>query len=396
MPNKSSDIPFDGRCKETFKIVEEEFKNNFTKGWESEGASIAVFYKGECVVDIYGGYADKSCNRKWTSDTLSVMFSITKSIASICLAILVDKGHAFYTDLVTNYWPEFGKNGKENITIEMILNHRSGLVHMGRVLTREEIFNRDLLRKAIEEMKPIFTPDTKTAYHTFLFGWIVDMLVEKIDPSHRTISQLLEEEYCKKYNLEIFIGTSPEYFYRLTRLKKFKLIEAISETMNDFRIGKLGYYFYKPTSLMRECLRDLYSVGKDFRIFNNPQMLTLEFPSAGGVGNAFSIAKLHDIAFNREENGSLSLNIKRKLFKTPEKYFDYTTGEPLRKGYGFNYTKSIKNTWQLGHHGVGGQNVKVDWENELVFCYLTNGMKAGVGEHVRTLKVLEEAIYKCI
>ena len=71
----SSNIPFDGRCKETFKIVEEEFKNNFTKGWESEGASIAVFYKGECVVDIYGGYADKSCNRKWTSDTLSVMFS---------------------------------------------------------------------------------------------------------------------------------------------------------------------------------------------------------------------------------------------------------------------------------------------------------------------------------
>ncbi|CEF59636.1 Beta-lactamase-related domain and Beta-lactamase/transpeptidase-like domain-containing protein [Strongyloides ratti] len=393
---KSNDIFIDGKCNETFKIVQDQFKINFQKGWESEGASIAVFHKGECVVDIYGGYADKSCNKKWTSDTLSVVFSVTKSIASICLAILIDRGYVFYDDLVTKYWPEFGKNGKENITIEMILNHRSGLVHMGRVMTIDEIYDRNLLRKSIEDMKPIFIPNTKTAYHTLLFGWIIDMLVEKIDPLNRSISQILKEEYCKKYNLDIFIGILPEYFYRLTRIKKFKINNAISETINDWRIGKLGYYYYKPTSLMKECLRDLYSIGKDFRMFNNPQILTLEFPSAGGVGNAYSIAKLHDIAFNRDEINSLSINIKRKIFKIPDKHFDYTTGESLRKGYGFNYTKSIKNTWQIGHQGVGGQNIKVDWENDLVICYLTNGMKAGVGEHVRTLKVLEKAIYKCI
>lgn len=39
------------------------------------------------------------------------------------MAILVDRRHVSYKDLVSKYWPEFAKNGKEGVTIEMVMSH---------------------------------------------------------------------------------------------------------------------------------------------------------------------------------------------------------------------------------------------------------------------------------
>ncbi|PIO55468.1 hypothetical protein TELCIR_23145, partial [Teladorsagia circumcincta] len=88
------------------------------------GAAFAVYHKGRLVVDLWGGYADKSCNRLWNEDTMTLLFSCTKSVAAICMAVLVDRGLCSYNDKVTQYWPEFGQNGKGDITIEMILAHK--------------------------------------------------------------------------------------------------------------------------------------------------------------------------------------------------------------------------------------------------------------------------------
>ena len=89
-------------------------------------------------MDLHAGYADRWLNRKWNSDTLTIMFSGTKvetvlfgrwiteffqALASTCLAILIDRGLASYDDLVTKYWPEYGQNGKEKTTLLMVVNH---------------------------------------------------------------------------------------------------------------------------------------------------------------------------------------------------------------------------------------------------------------------------------
>jgi hypothetical protein len=46
--------------------------------------------------------------------------------------------------------------------------------------------------------------------------------------------------------------------------------------------------------------------------------------------------------------------------------------------------------------GIGGQNVKMDLEKSLAFAYITNGMKAGSGEHVKTFNRLETSLYRCL
>ena len=51
----------------------------------------------------------------------------TKVALSLCAHILIERGELGLKEKVTKYWPEYGKNGKEETTIEMILNHSAGL-----------------------------------------------------------------------------------------------------------------------------------------------------------------------------------------------------------------------------------------------------------------------------
>lgn len=51
---------------------------NHEGGWEKEGSSVAVFHKGELVVDLWGGFADRTAGRPWEQDTMTVAYSSTK------------------------------------------------------------------------------------------------------------------------------------------------------------------------------------------------------------------------------------------------------------------------------------------------------------------------------
>ncbi|KAK6053303.1 hypothetical protein COOONC_09191 [Cooperia oncophora] len=76
--------------------------------------------------------------------------------------------------------------------------------------------------------------------------------------------------------------------------------------------------------------------------------------------------------------------------------FDHALGEDENKGYGFIYTKSDKDTWQIGHPAIGGQCVYMDLTNDLVVCYLTNGLKSWVGDYPACFNNLQLKIYEAI
>ena len=54
---------------------------------------------------------------------MTVTFSTTKAVSSICIAKLVALGKLQYDDPVSMYWPGFGKFGRENVTVQMVLSH---------------------------------------------------------------------------------------------------------------------------------------------------------------------------------------------------------------------------------------------------------------------------------
>jgi uncharacterized protein YbbC (DUF1343 family) len=64
-----------------------------------------------------------------TVDTIYDLASLTKPIAtSTAIAILVDQGKLKWTDKVSQHWPAFTPNGKDQITLEHLLLHTSGLI----------------------------------------------------------------------------------------------------------------------------------------------------------------------------------------------------------------------------------------------------------------------------
>ena len=70
---------------------------------------------------------EKLETQEYGADSLAIIFSSGKSIASILIAMLVDKGLLKYNEPIATYWPEFAKNGKDKITVADLMRHEAGL-----------------------------------------------------------------------------------------------------------------------------------------------------------------------------------------------------------------------------------------------------------------------------
>jgi len=89
------------------------------------------------VVDLRGGWADKASLRRWNDDTRTVLFSATKAVAALAVAMCVDRGYVRYEQRVVEFWPEFGKHGKEETTVDWVMSHRAGLAVIDEPISLE-------------------------------------------------------------------------------------------------------------------------------------------------------------------------------------------------------------------------------------------------------------------
>ena len=77
------------------------------------GASVAVTIDGEFVVDIWGGTLDvEGQEPPWERDTITNVWSITKTMTALCALMLADAGELDLDAPVSRYWPEFAAGGK--------------------------------------------------------------------------------------------------------------------------------------------------------------------------------------------------------------------------------------------------------------------------------------------
>uniref|UniRef100_A0A914Y848 Beta-lactamase-related domain-containing protein n=1 Tax=Panagrolaimus superbus TaxID=310955 RepID=A0A914Y848_9BILA len=187
-------IHVQGFVESGFEDVKEAFVQNLESNWEHQGASLTVFHKNKLVVDLWGGYSDKECRRLWQKDTISVAFSSTKAIASLCIALLVDKHLISYDDKITKFWPEFGKHGKGAVTIQWVLSHLSGLAYFDTPITESDARDWKKMAKIIENEKPKWEPGTAVGYHAITFGWICDQIIRRTDPQQRSLTQFFNDE----------------------------------------------------------------------------------------------------------------------------------------------------------------------------------------------------------
>uniref|UniRef100_A0A7I4Y4S5 Beta-lactamase domain-containing protein n=1 Tax=Haemonchus contortus TaxID=6289 RepID=A0A7I4Y4S5_HAECO len=388
--NRRRKVTTEGEAANGFGSVKDVFIENFSGNLERDGAALAVYHKGALVVDLWGGVADRAAGSLWNRDTLASIVCCTKGIASICIAMMVDRGECSYSDKVVKFWPEFGSNNKQDITIEMILTHRAGMPYFDAEFNLNEI-TKDSMAKIIEAELPKYPPGSKTQYHAVTFGWLIDQIFSRIDKKHRTVGEFFREEVYGKYNVEVYIGCSEEQESRLAKFPQAKKGLVLREYIHDRKIFTIGAHLSKRPTVG---VSRMQASNEIVDLFNNRDVRTIAQAALSGVATARGLAR----TFQLFMDGSLISNDLLQRISKPQycNEFDHALGKEESKGYGFVYTKSSTGSWQIGHPAVGGQCVYMDPVNNVVVCYLTNGVKSWAGDYPLCFSNLQMKIYEAI
>lgn len=128
---------------------------------------------------------------------ICIMHTIFQAVCSIVIAVMVDRGLLNYADRVVDYWPEYGRYGKNATTIEDVLSHKAGLPYLSEDISIEDVKNGLKIMEKVENSVPAWTPGTASGYHAVTFGFILDGLVRKADPRGRNIKRFFEEEIAR-------------------------------------------------------------------------------------------------------------------------------------------------------------------------------------------------------
>lgn len=198
--------------------IQEILGSSVEEGRE-RGIQVAAYYRGELVVDAWAGIADSKTGRKVDGATLFPVFSTTKGIAATVIHILAEQGKLDYDRKISDFWPEFGVNGKENATIRNALNHTIGIPQMPDGIGIEDIGNWNRMCTEVAKLAPIWTPGEHFEYHAITFSWIIGEIARRIDG--RPFSQIMYEEICRPLGIEdMYVGIPEEVESRVATLEE--------------------------------------------------------------------------------------------------------------------------------------------------------------------------------
>lgn len=202
-----------GNCQTGFGAVAEAFGENFAERDEI-GAAVAVVVAGEPVVDLWGGWMDRSRSCPWREDAIVNVWSVGKPFLAVSLFQLMDAGKVELEAPVARYWPEFAQAGKDSITVRQVLNHSCGLPAIGKPLPAGFMLTSwEGMVEAIAEQAPWWEPGTRFGYHVNTFGFLIGELIRRVDG--RRYGTYVREEIAEKHGIDFLAGFGPEHDARV-------------------------------------------------------------------------------------------------------------------------------------------------------------------------------------
>jgi len=275
-----------GHVSPGFEAVCEVFTENFVRRRETGGACCA-FYRGENVVDLWGGVRNKQTGEPWEKDTMVIVYSATKGLAAMTLAIAHSRGWLDYEERVSAYWPEFAQQKKGRITVRQLLAHQAGLFELNEPIDRSLLADLDRLAVVLARQKPAWEPGTRQAYHAITLGFYEGELLRRVDPQHRSLGQFFQDEIATPLGLDIYIRL-PETIpnSRLATIARPSLVEMLRGFGLRFTLEAMN-----PRSKILRALRGSELPHDKQRIYAR----NLEVASGGGVGTARAIAHAYSV-----------------------------------------------------------------------------------------------------
>ncbi|MFY3744856.1 serine hydrolase domain-containing protein [Anaeromyxobacter sp. Red801] len=275
-----------GLVRPGFEAVRRAFEENFERRGEV-GAACAVYLRGEKVVDLWGGVRDAATGEPWREDTMALVFSATKGLASLAIALAHSRGLLEYDERVSTYWPEFAQAGKAEITVRQLLAHQAGLFALDERPVMDLVADPDRLAAVLARQRPAWPAGTRQAYHAITVGFYQGELLRRVDPAHRTLGRFFQEELAAPLGADFYIRL-PEDIpdARLAPLVRSGSMLRMLLTMPPL-LALAGLSArsrlrraLQGSELPEQCARGVYARN-------------LEIPAGGGVGTARGMARIY-------------------------------------------------------------------------------------------------------
>lgn len=279
---------FAGTVTPGWEKVRQAFVENL-ENTEEVGAGVAVYHRGQKVVDLWGGVFDESASQPYTQDTLQLVFSTTKGITAIAVAICVERGLLSYDEKVSTYWPEFAQAGKSDATVAQLLSHQCGLYTVDGDISLAEALDWSTITSRLAATKPRWEIGTKHGYHALTYGWLAGELVRRVDPQHRSLGTFVQQEIVGRVGGELWIGLPEAQESRVSPM--IGGLNSVPEDM-DPAVKAMMEQFMGPDSPGGLALSLNGAFGVE-GAFNRRDVHAAEIPAANCITNAPSLARIY-------------------------------------------------------------------------------------------------------
>jgi len=378
-----------GHYQPQFRQVVEAFIENFAVE-EEVGAAVGIMVNSKWVVDLWGGWRNGGMTTPWDAHTTVCMMSVAKGITAICFNMLIARGLVHPDDRVTQYWPEYGQNGKANTLIRHFLDHTAAVpVLTTNTLWPGAMFDREAMIHALEQQEPLWEIGTKAAYHVHHQGFLLGEIMRRITGT--TVGPFLRREITDPLRAEYWIG-------RMSAAEQ----ATVAEVMPNMNARLFAAKDHEDHTSLRSLAFKQNPLEPWATTMNSAIWKSCEIASGSGHGNARGVAKIYGALGNGGSLDGVTLMGRSDIDAMTTEQHNQTEqlqDRPYHQALGIllNTPEAVymgPNRRSFGHHGLGGSIGFCDPDAGIGFAYCCNKMHA-VGTNGPRAKRLIDALYSC-
>lgn len=355
-----------GECDPEFAGVRDSLVANIDSGDEL-GASVVVDVDGRRVVDIWGGHRDVDRTTEWSEDTITNVWSTTKTVTNLAALMLMDRGVLDPYSPVARYWPEFAAAGKDQIEVRHLMSHTSGVSGWNRPFSTEDLYDWESATAKLAAQEPWWDSRTTSGYHAVNQGHLIGELIRRI--TGKSLRAFVADEISGPLGADFQIGADERNWHRIADVVPPP--PPAEDTYAD------------PLKIRRRTfLGPLVQAASA----NTAPWRRADMGAVNGHGNARSVARILSVISRGGEVDGIRLlgpDVIDLIFQEQSNGIDLALGVPLRFGIGYGLPQLdtvpyIPDGRICFWGGWGGSLVVMHPESRMTFSYMMNKMGPGI------------------
>ena len=356
-----------GHIDSRFEPLRDVIEGNLASGAEC-GLSVTVDVGGRTVVDVHGGFADEAQSRPWAPDTIVNVWSTTKTVTSLAVLMLADRGLVDVDAPVTAYWPEFAANGKEQVLVRHVMSHSSGVAGWEAPFALTDMYDRERSTALLAAQAPWWEPGTTSGYHALNYGHLLGEVVRRV--SGKTLTEFVASEIAGPLGADFQVGAKPADWARCAQIIPPPPLPIDTAGLD-------------PDSVL---VKTLSGPPPDASAANTEGWRLAEIGAANGHGNARSVARVMSaVTLGGTVDGVrlLSQETIGHIFREQTHGTDLFLGVPIRFGIGYALPEPASIPFLPEGRvcfwgGWGGSVIIMDLDRGVTVSYMMNKMQPGL------------------